>query len=86
MKPFAGGLLLKAGKTVKVPAYKSGWKSIIFKVPEYATPAKLLSYALSQRGVSTAVMGVSSIKELTSNLAFLSSSAMDKDYTMLLRE
>ncbi len=86
MKPFAGGLLLNAGKTVKIPAYKSGWKSLVFKVPEYTTPAKLLSYTLSQRGVCIAVMGVSSLKELTSNLAFLSSSAMDKDYTMLLRE
>jgi len=84
MKPFAGGLLLKAGRTVKIPAYKSGWKSIDFKVPEDATPTKLLSYTLSQRGVSTAVMGVSSFEELKTNLTFVSSSTKDRKYAMLL--
>jgi aryl-alcohol dehydrogenase-like predicted oxidoreductase len=86
MKPFAGGLLLKAGKKVKIPAYKSGWKRMVFKVPECATPTKLLSYTLSQRGVCTAVTGVSSLKELTSNLAYLSASAVDRDYAALLAE
>jgi len=86
MKPFAGGLLLKAGKEVKIPAYKSGWKTMVFKVPEYATPTKLLSYTLSQRGVCTAVTGVSSLEELTRNLAYLSASAMERDYTALLAE
>jgi len=86
MKPFAGGLLLEAGKTVKIPGYKSGWKTMVFRVPECTTPAKLLSYTLSQRGVCTAVMGVSSLKELTRNLAYLSTSAMERDYAMLLAE
>jgi predicted aldo/keto reductase-like oxidoreductase len=86
MKPFAGGLLLKTGKKVKIPAYKSGWKTMVFKVPECVTPTKLLSYTLSQRGVCTAVMGVSSLEELTSDLAYLSSSAMERDYAKLLAE
>ncbi len=86
MKPFAGGLLLKAGQSVKIPAYKSGWKAMAFKVPECATPTKLLSYTLSQRGVCTAVMGVSSLEELTRNLAYLSASATERDYTALLSE
>ncbi len=86
MKPFAGGLLLKAGKKVKIPAYKSGWKTMVFKVPECATPTKLLSYTLSQRGVCTAVTGVSSLEELTRNLAYSSASAMERDYAALLAE
>jgi len=86
MKPFAGGLLLKAGKEVKIPAYKSGWKTMVFKVPECATPTKLLSYTLSQRSVCTAVTGVSSLEELTRNLAYLSASAMERDYTALLAQ
>lgn len=86
MKPFAGGLLLEAGKEVKIPAYKSGWKTMVFKVPECVTPTKLLSYTLSQRGVCTAVMGVSSLEELTRNLAYLSASAMERDYAALLAE
>jgi len=86
MKPFAGGLLLKAGKKVKIPAFKSGWKTMVFKVPECVTPTKLLSYTLSQHGVCTAVMGVSSLEELTRNLSYSSSSAMERDYTELLAE
>jgi len=84
MKPFAGGLLLKAGKEVKIPAYKSGWKTMFFKVPKCATPVKLLSYTLGQRGVCTAVTGVSSLEELERNLAYLSASAMDRDFAALL--
>jgi predicted aldo/keto reductase-like oxidoreductase len=86
MKPFAGGLLLKAGKIVKIPAYKSGWKTMVFKVPEFATPAKLLSYTLSQCGVCTAVTGVASLEELKSNLTYFGASAMDRDYAALLAE
>jgi aryl-alcohol dehydrogenase-like predicted oxidoreductase len=86
MKPFAGGLLLKAGKTVKIPAYKSEWKTMTFHVPAAATPTRLLSYALDQPGVSTAVTGVSSLEELTSNLAYATSSEMERDYVVLLPE
>ena len=86
MKPFAGGLLLKAGKKVKIPAYKSGWKTMVFKVPECVTPTKLLSYTLSQPGVCTAVAGVSSLEELTRDLAYSNSSAVERDYTELLAE
>ncbi len=84
MKPFAGGELLKAGQKVKIPAYKSGWKTITLNIPACATPAKLLSYALSQTGVCTAVTGVSSIKELTANIAYLKASPSEKDYRPLL--
>jgi predicted aldo/keto reductase-like oxidoreductase len=86
MKPFAGGLLLKAGKTVKIPAYKSGWKTMVFKVPECVTPTKLLAYTLGQPGVCTAVTGVSSLEELTINLAYSNSSATDRDHAELLAE
>lgn len=86
MKPFAGGLLLKAGKKVRIPAYKSGWKTMVFNVPECATPTKLLSYTLSQRGVCTAVTGVTSLEELTRNLTYLTASPIERDYAALLAE
>lgn len=86
MKPFAGGLLLKAGQKVKIPAYKSGWKTMEFKVPKCSTSTKLLSYTLNQRSVCTAVTGVSSIEDLIKNLAYLNASSEEKDYTVLLEE
>jgi len=84
MKPFAGGELLKAGQKVKIPAYKSGWKTMTLKIPACATSTQLLSYTLSQSGVCTAVTGVSSLKELTANLSYLKASPNEKDYSQLL--
>lgn len=71
MKPFAGGELLKAGKTVKIAEYKTGWKPITLTVPNYTAPAMLLSYVLDQPSVCTVVVGVSSTQQLTANLTYL---------------
>lgn len=84
MKPFAGGELLKTGQKVKVPAYKTGWKTMTVQVPENSTPTNLLSYVLDQPGVCTAVIGASTPNELASDLAFLSASDEEKDYTSIL--
>ena len=84
MKPFAAGELLKAGKTAKIASYKTGWKTITMKVPEEANPTKLLNYTLSQPGVCTAVTGISSSDELSSNLEYLQSSNDEKDYQHIL--
>lgn len=85
MKPFAGGELLKVGRKVIIPEYKTGWKKLTVKVPRETTSTKLLSYALNQPAVCTAVMGVTSIEELTKNLSYLQASNQDKDYTPILQ-
>ena len=84
MKPFAGGELLKAGQRVKIPAYKTGWKTITIDVPRNSTSTKLLSYTLSQPGVCTAVTGVSSLKELAANLTYLNASKNEQDYRQIV--
>ena len=84
MKPFAGGELLRAGQRVKIPAYKTGWKTMTLDVPLNSTPVKLLSYTLSQPGVCTAVTGVTSFKELAANLVYLTASKDDKDYGQII--
>jgi len=63
MKPFAGGELLKAGQKVRIPAYKTGWKTMTVQVPWNTTSTRLLSYVLEQSAVCTAVIGVSSVEE-----------------------
>jgi aryl-alcohol dehydrogenase-like predicted oxidoreductase len=57
---------------------------MMLDIPACATSTKLLSYTLSQPGVCTAVTGVSSIKELNANLAYLKASPNEKDYSPLL--
>jgi len=85
MKPFAGGELLKPGKKVTIPIYKTGWKMRTITVPQETTTTKLLSYTLNQPGVCTAVMGIASFKELTDNLNYLNASKQDKDYAALIK-
>ena len=84
MKPFAGGELLKAGREVRIPAYKTGWKTLTMRVPPEATSAKLLNYTLSQPAVCTAVTGISSLKELNANLTYLNASDNEKDHSRLI--
>ena len=84
MKPFACGELLKAGKKVNLANYKTGWKAMRLDVPECSTSTRFLSYTLSQQGVCTAVTGVSSLKELIANLAYLKALPAEKDYRSLL--
>ncbi len=84
MKPFAGGALLHAGRKVRIPTYKTGWKTITMDVPMEATPTKLLSYCLSQPNVCTVVTGVSSSSELVTNLAYVNASNHEKDYQNII--
>ena len=64
MKPFAGGLILQAGKHVKIPGYKRGGKSSEFEVPLDVTPSKCLDYSLGQPGVSSVIAGFRSVDEV----------------------
>jgi predicted aldo/keto reductase-like oxidoreductase len=84
MKPLVGGELLKAGRKVKIAAYKTGWRSMTVNVPQNANPKALLNYTLNQPGVCTAVTGVSSLGELTANLQFFKASDGEKDYRQLI--
>lgn len=84
MKPFAGGELLKTGKRVAIPIYKTGWKMITMNVQQEVTSTKLLSYTLDQPGVCTAVTGIASLAELTADLSYLSASNEDKDYSQII--
>ena len=85
MKPFAGGEMLKSGKKVTIPIYKTGWKMRTITVPQETTTTKLLSYTLNQPGVCTAVTGIASLKELADNLNYLNASNQDKDYAALIK-
>lgn len=86
MKPFGGGTLLKRGREVKIPAYKSGWKSMTLKIPEDSNSTRLLNYALSQPAVCVALTGVSSVKELAENIAYLDASPEEREYKALLAQ
>ena len=70
MKPFAAGNLLKPGKKVKFPDYKTGGLRAEFKIPASLTHLKCLHYSLSQPGVNCVVFGVKNLQELEDNLRY----------------
>ena len=80
MRPFAAGNLLKPGKRVKFPEYKTGGLRAEFRVPASLTDVKCLHYSLSQVGVSCVVFGVKNVHELERNLNYLSSKEEDRNY------
>jgi len=85
MKPFAGGFLLRQGKTVGIaPIRKGGGKRVKLKIPSHMTPIHCLAYVLSQIGVSTTIPGVRSTQELDGILAYVDSTSEEKDYSEIL--
>ncbi len=84
IKPFAGGLLLKAGKIVKIPAYKSGGKSKEYTIPSESTAIRNLAFLLDNDVISTVLSGVKSKKELEENLKVYEASPKERDYTSLV--
>lgn len=86
MKPLAGGKLLQHEKNVKIARYQTGGVMVEAKIPTSLTPIKCLSYVLSRPGVCTTVVGVSSVDELHSILAYPNASEEEKDYSQLLEE
>ena len=70
MKPFAAGNLLKPGKKVKFPDYKTGGLRTEYKIPVSLTKLKCLHYSLSQPGVNCVVFGVKNLQELEDNLGY----------------
>jgi len=80
MKPYAKGKLLQRNKTVKIVDHHTGGLRLTAKIPGGSTPVKCLSYALSQSGVSCAVMGVKNIEELRGGLAYLDAAESERDF------
>jgi aryl-alcohol dehydrogenase-like predicted oxidoreductase len=85
IKPYAGGYLLKTGRKVRVPSYKSGGEVKEVKLPktEYMT-ARCLSYILDQKGVTTVIPGVKNPDELQQTVSYYTTSPQQKDYHFLL--
>ncbi len=85
MKPFAGGFLLRQGKTVGIaPIRKGGGERVKLKIPSHMSPIHCLAYVLSQIGVSTTIPGVRSTDELGGILSYIDSTAEEKDYSEIL--
>lgn len=76
MKPYAGGRLLRANKTVYLKESSVGRKGGKKKMPKEITPLQCLHYVLSQPAVSTVVPGPSSAEEIREVLGY---SEMEKD-------
>ncbi|MHA2247221.1 MAG: aldo/keto reductase [Candidatus Hodarchaeales archaeon] len=85
IKPYAGGNLLKTGRKVRVPSYKSGGEVKETKIPkiEYMT-IRCLSYILDQKGVTSVIPGVKNVNELQQTLTYCTSNPQQKDYQSLL--
>ena len=81
MKPFAAGNLLKTGKRVKFPEFKTGGFKTEFRIPSSLNDLKCLHYSLCQIGVSCVVFGVKNIHELERNLEYFSINKEDRKYT-----
>lgn len=86
MKPFARGKLLQSGKRVKIAKYQTGGITVDAKIPASVTPIRCLNYVLSQPAVCTTIVGVSSLDELHSILAYPKASQEEKDYSQSLKE
>ncbi len=84
IKPFAGGLLLASGKTVKVPAYKSGGVSKEYFIPSESNSLRNLAFILNNPSVSSVIPGVKSKVELQNNLHFYDASSQEKNFKSLL--
>jgi predicted aldo/keto reductase-like oxidoreductase len=85
MKPFGGGKLLhKGGATVVAPRYQAGGETYKTRIPADITPARCLSYALVQRGVSVVLPGVKNPGELEEALQTLNATPAERDFSDLL--
>jgi predicted aldo/keto reductase-like oxidoreductase len=86
MKPFAGGKLLRRGRTVRVAKYQMGGEALKLKKSQPITPVQCLSYVLAQVGVSTTVPGCANLEQLSAAMAYLEATEEEKDYSPLLAD
>jgi hypothetical protein len=84
MKPYAGGNLLEAGRTVRVSKYQTGGEAYRHKMARDITPVQCLSYVLAQVGVSMALPGVKNVEELRAALHTLQASEAERDFSTLV--
>lgn len=85
IKPYAGGHLLKTGRKVRVPSFKSGGEVFEGKFPKTEhMPTRCLAYILDQRGVTTVIPGVKNSNELQQALDYYTVSPQQKEYHSLL--
>jgi hypothetical protein len=85
MKPFAGGRLLQANKTVTFAAYQTAGQPIKkTKISNEVNSAQCLHYILNQIGISSIVPGVANMKELHDVLNYYNMTDEAKDYSDLL--
>ncbi|MFX1537657.1 MAG: aldo/keto reductase, partial [Promethearchaeota archaeon] len=85
IKPFAGGLLLKKGKKVKIPAYKTGTGGKELIIPSESTAIRYLAHILDQPAVSTVIPGVKNKEELLHNLQYYDTPLEEHDYLSLIQ-
>ena len=81
MKPYAAGNLLKPGRKVKFPDYKTGGLKAEFRIPKTITDVKCLHYSLNQPGVCCVVTGANGLEELESTLGYLTATDEELDFT-----
>ncbi len=84
IKPFAGGLILKGGNKVKVPAYKSGGVSREFFIPQESTSIRNLAFILDNPSVSSVIPGIKSNEELSQNLYYYNTPLEKRDFKPLV--
>lgn len=89
MKPYAGGNLLREEHIIYTEPYQMGRMQITgaptrFEKTVTLTPARCLSYVLSQVGVSTTVPGCKNLNELAEALAYWHASEEERDFSAVL--
>lgn len=80
MKPFAGGKLLQATRTIALENWQSGGGDLEVQRQRPITPVQCLAYVLAQVGVSTTVPGARDLAELDAALAYWRASDEEKDF------
>jgi predicted aldo/keto reductase-like oxidoreductase len=86
MKPYAGGKLLDADRTVRMAHYQVGGEAMKLEKQSPITPVQCLAYVLAQVGISTAVPGCADPAQLAAALAYLDASEEERDFSALLSE
>ncbi|MBN1888572.1 MAG: aldo/keto reductase [Thermoflexales bacterium] len=86
MKPYAGGKLLSAERTVRMGGYQMGGEALKLKKTAPITPVQCLAYVLSQVGVATAVPGCANEEHLRDALAYGQASSEERDFSSLLAD
>ena len=80
MKPYAGGLLLRAGPMNEFLEKKKGLRNPGGMV---LSPVQCLSYVLGQPGISTALVGCRSSEQIDAAVAYYKASVEERDFSSI---